>query len=321
MPSPKIFYFCYSQDRPTGGQKQTYRHVDILSQNGFETYVFHMKPGFRLNWFENQTHVIDYGKFKKIHDPEFDIVVLPEDLGMAILRFAGRKVIFNQNLYRGFHVYEEKVPECYPFHDPEVIGILTVSEHNRKAMSFACPAKKVLRVFNGIDLKRFPFRPLSRKQRVISSIAKAPAQLAALFHTLQSRARLKLNQLDSFEFVFIKDKTESEVARILGDSLIFIFLGVEEGLPLMPLEAMAAGCLVAGPAAGPAVEFIPKKFQFALGDIPGCAAVIEEIALDFPDHLSNWERASYENRHIASRYSMEKEAQTVIEAWNTLLSA
>lgn len=32
-PHVRIFYFCYSHDRPTGGQKQAYHHVDILNRH------------------------------------------------------------------------------------------------------------------------------------------------------------------------------------------------------------------------------------------------------------------------------------------------
>jgi hypothetical protein len=50
---PKIFYRAWSHNRPTGGQKQMYRHVDILNSAGFDAYIFHDNDGFRLTWFEN----------------------------------------------------------------------------------------------------------------------------------------------------------------------------------------------------------------------------------------------------------------------------
>ena len=99
MSGARIFYYCYSHNEPLGGQKHTYRHVDILNAHGFEAYALHQKAGFRLTWFENRTRVIDEHGFHQIYDPERDYLALPEVLGARILDFPGRKVIFDKGLY------------------------------------------------------------------------------------------------------------------------------------------------------------------------------------------------------------------------------
>src|SRR6266542_5500719 len=98
----RIFYFAYDHNRPSGGQKDTYQHVDILNRAGYEAYALHRTKGFRLGWFENSTAIVSDEWFWRRRDEERDIVVLPEDLGPAICSYPGHKVIFNKNLYHGF---------------------------------------------------------------------------------------------------------------------------------------------------------------------------------------------------------------------------
>ena len=316
----RIFYFAYSHDRPTGGQKQTYRHVDILNHAGVEAYALHMTPGFRLRWIANDTRTIDYGGFKALHDPATDFVVVPEDLGEAMLRFPGRKVVFNQNLFYGCHVYGEQPPYAYPYLSPDVVATLAVSEHNAAALRFACPALPVHRVVNGIDVGRFTCRPLAEKRRLVACIAKAPAQLSVVFHLAQLRARQGLNGLGAFEWVFIKGKTEQEVATILGDALIFVFLGVEEGLALMPLEAMASGCLVLAADAGPVAEYLPTSSRFPVGDAPALITRLEAIVAGYPDGLRALDAEAGALRDAASAYSLDAERRSVLEAWQHIAS-
>jgi glycosyltransferase involved in cell wall biosynthesis len=321
MAEGQIFYFCYSHDRPTGGQKQTYRHVDILNRHGLNAYALHTQADFRLSWFENRTRTIDHQAFLRAFRPETDFVVVPEDLGDATMRLPGRKVIFNQNLYYGFHVFREAPPAIYPYLHPDVVAVLAVSDHNAEALRFACPGLPVLRVFNGIDPSRFAFRPLAGKKAQVACIAKAPAQLAVLYHTLQLRARQGLNTLLDFDWVYIKGKTEQEVAGILGESLLFVFLGFEEGLPLMPLEAMASGCLVVGLDAGPGVEILAPTLRFPVGQVQGIASRIEEIARSYPAAVDRWEGLAIEGRQVAGRHDLAREEASVMAAWRTILSA
>lgn len=62
MKEPRIFYLCPDNNKPVGGIKQIYRHVDILNKNGFCAFVLHNSLGFRCTWFENKTAIA----YKKI---------------------------------------------------------------------------------------------------------------------------------------------------------------------------------------------------------------------------------------------------------------
>src|SRR3954471_22628081 len=91
----RIYYFCYDHNRPTGGQKHTYEHVDILQAAGMEAFAVHREPGLRLTWFENDTPVKPLPEVIADFQSVRDYWVLPEDLGPRITAFPGRKVIFN----------------------------------------------------------------------------------------------------------------------------------------------------------------------------------------------------------------------------------
>src|SRR6185369_4415466 len=95
----KIFYHCFDTDARGGGQKHTYQHVDILCAHGFDAYVVHEAPGYRLDWFRNETRVISRQEYEALFDPARDYVVLAETVGSDVTSYPGRKIIFNKNLY------------------------------------------------------------------------------------------------------------------------------------------------------------------------------------------------------------------------------
>src|SRR6266576_94286 len=63
----RIFYYAYDTTEHSGGEIDTYNHVDILNECGFDAYALHTKPGYRHCWFENKTRVIDLSSFWKIY--------------------------------------------------------------------------------------------------------------------------------------------------------------------------------------------------------------------------------------------------------------
>lgn len=319
MNEPNIFYYCYSHDRPTGGQKHTYQHVDILNRHGYKAFAFHTEKGFRLSWFENETKVVDFESLKEIYDPARDFLVLPEDLGNKLSGFPGRKVIFNKNLYYGFQVFGWETPPAYPYQDPQVIAAFAVSEHNREFLQFAYPHLKVFKVDPGVDGSVFTFNPLRSKKRMIACVQKAPGMLLTLYHALQSRAAAGLNNLKEFEWAFLTERTEQEVAEILRDTLVFVFTSVEEGLGRMPVEAMLSGCVVAGFSSGPIKEYLPPESRFEVGDMASMARFVEGVAASFPESVERWQRLCDEGRNNALAYSLKNQEGSVVRAWEQIL--
>lgn len=315
MRAPRLFYFCYSHDQPTGGQKHTYQHVDILNKHGIDAYVMHPVENYRLTWFENDTRVIGPSEFAALRDVERDYTVLPEDLGRRIGWFKGKKVIFNKNLFNGYLSLGFERRPAYPSCAKDVVAVLTVSEHNRAHVQYAYPNQLVRVVHAAIRPEVFSWRPLNEKKPQIATIVKSEEWLSALYHTVQSRALAGLNRGNDFNWVFLGKQTERETAAILNDSLLFVFPSIIEGLPRLPLEAMSCGCLVAAWRYGPLKETLPASTQFEFGDLIDIVTFIEAVMRDFPDALSSWESLAQAGRDIASAYSVERQEQSVLAAW------
>jgi glycosyltransferase involved in cell wall biosynthesis len=70
-----------------------------------------------------------------------------------------------------------------------------------------------------------------------------------------------------------------QVAQALAESLVFVSLSKDEGLGLPPLEAMAAGCLVAGFTGGGGQEYATPEngIWVAEGQLPELALAIARL--------------------------------------------
>lgn len=320
MRSPRIFYHTYSHNRPTGGQKHTYEHVDVLNQIGFDAYAFHDRENFRLTWFENDTRVIGPSQLQLLFDKRRDILVYPEDLGSRMLQQAGRKIIFNKNAFYGFMAVDGCDARANPYLDPEVTAVLAVSEHNRQQLQFAYPKLPVHRVWAHIDQRLFAFRRASEKERVIAYTAKSRPMLLAIRALFTSRALAGLNSGAQWRWEEISGVDETAVAAILARAAIFVFPSVEEGLPRMPLEAMSCGCVVTAFRCGPLAEILPVSSGVEYGDLAAMVRSIETIVDAFPQP-PQWLGALAENgRAIAGRYSRRHQEETVGVAWERILA-
>jgi len=316
----RIFYPCYDDQKPTGGQKHTYQHVDILNEHGLDAFVVHTAPGFRLTWFENRTRVISHAEFEAIHDPRGDYVVLPETMGSTMLRYPGRKVIFNKNLFQGFLAFNHDLAPGDPYHHPEVVAALTVSEHNAAHLRFAYPSLPVWRVYSGIDTRRFAFHSIRGKKKQIVTPNKTLAHVATLFHLLRARADAGLNALAGYSWVVLKGQSEEEIAAMLRESLIFVFFSIEEGLSRVLLEAMACGCLIVTHWEGPSAECLPEQVAAAsYGDLITAARHVEAIARTFETDPASLDARSAAGRSMAERFSLERQAVSVMDAWQQIL--
>ena len=112
-----ITYLCPVEKKTAGGVKVLYRHAEILSDHGVESFIFHPKyHNFSCAWFTHKA------VFRRVYNPIFrlffrrrqllalkrsgyggDIIVVPElwsvRYGMQCLRYGFEYVLFVQNGY------------------------------------------------------------------------------------------------------------------------------------------------------------------------------------------------------------------------------
>lgn len=313
----RIFYVCYDHQLPLGGQKSTYQHVDALNRCGFEAAVVHGKRDYRLSWFDNETKVIAWDDFARQFEPARDFLVLPEDLGPKIAAYPGRKVIFNKGAYNGF-ASRGLSPVVDPCLRPDVVAIFTLSEHNRQHLQFAYPHLPVIRVWSAINSSLFQFKQMQVKKRQIAYVAKSKVQLLTVLNILRSRTECGLNAGEQFRWILLKNKTESEVAQILADSMMFLFCSIEEGCPRAPLEAMLCGCLPIAYGAGPLKEYLPQSLQVEYGNAIGMARIIEQIMAWDSSSPFPFQKELDEGYRTASTYTAQKQRESVCAAWESI---
>ncbi|RPH93603.1 glycosyltransferase family 1 protein [candidate division KSB1 bacterium] len=310
-----LYFYCPDDNHPIGGIKILYRHVDVLNRNGFQAAVVHDKKGFRCTWFENETRV-EYRK--NIHPDAFDFTVIPEIYGPRLAEIfpGGKKVIFNQNAYLTFKGYSlETGEQTTAYRDPSVVAVMVVSEDSRDYLSFVFPELKVFRVHNSVDSDKFRFRELRYKKRRIAFMMRKHADDARqILNILKFRGALA-----NWELAPIEGKTESEVAEILENTMVFLSFGYPEGCPAPPIEAMLCGNLVAGYHGMGGREYFLPEFSWPVeaGDIIGFVRATEEVlrGIDLvPEDMAVKAHAARD--FVCREYSIEREKNDILKFWD-----
>lgn len=218
----RIFYYCGANARPTGGNKIIYRHVDLLVHAGVDAWVYHPVDDFVYPGLVKSPRVLGPST---IVARRCDVFVLPEDGGPGMAAFAPgmRKLIFNQNTYytfRHFGLSPEAVP---PYDHPDVIGALVVSEDNRRYLDHVFPGLACERLILSLDYDVFAFVPWAQKRRQIAYMTRKNADDVAQVVKILCRR----DRLSDWQFVPIEGLPESEVARVLKESKLFLPLVIQ----------------------------------------------------------------------------------------------
>lgn len=234
----RILYVALPGATVAGGVKIAFRQVETLRSLGYDAAIA-LRPGRKPPaWFEHQAPIID------LEGPDGpgpqDLMVLPEDTFTNLNAFAdhpARKVVFCQNHYYACH------------------GVGRVSAGTLDSIEgFMACSRTVADWLRW----RFPGRPVDLIPAFVDDAVyrPAPAKTAAIALAPRKRRDEAPYLMDAFRHAFprhaglpwvvIDELPERKVAEILGRCGLLLSLSRLEGLGLLPLEGMAAGCLVAG---------------------------------------------------------------------------
>jgi Glycosyl transferases group 1 len=261
-----------SFDRPVGGVKMLYRHVDILNQNGIEAYVL-QPPGLgRYRWATNSTPIIELNGGEIGKD---DVLLLPEILGPRAAEICRGvdKVIYNQSGYMTFTGYSPEETRN-PYGDNEVIATIVCSRNSWQYLRHAFPDITLFRLHHSVDPSMFRYRS-KKRQQICYMPRKRYSDILQVIQILRCRGLLR-----NFDVVSIDQVSdENEVARIMSESVIFLSGGTAEGFGLPAAEAMACGCVVVGYHGGGGKEFFCPDFSYPVpeGDVRTFAKVVENL--------------------------------------------
>jgi glycosyltransferase involved in cell wall biosynthesis len=349
-----IFYICPWAEKPTGGIKQIFRHVEALSAAGFDAHALVLdrtvpswfgsaapvatvtppRAGWiprRSDWKKNR---IDWLASTKAPWVELagpakarvkrkrqlganDILVLPEYPGKTLrpCGFGSKLVVFNQNAHYTFAGFSY-ADEPNGFVYQHLLAALAVSNHTFEYLRFAFPGLRVLLTPNGVDAERFFPDELSKKRQIAFMPRKLPGSIVQVLQMLRSRG-----SLDGWQLCPIDGMDEAAVATSLRQSAIFLSTCHDEGFGLPPLEAAASGCVVVGYTGQAAQEFMLPEYCYpvAQGDVLGFAQTLENVMAEFdanPQRLL--QQAARYAEFTCSNYSKQQEGQRVVEAWNEI---
>lgn len=320
--APRLLYFAYDHQRPSGGQKTTYRHVDILVRNGFDAAVFHQADGFRLDWFSNATPVVGPADLRSGSFGGRVIFVLPEDLGRMITRFPGRKVVFDQGPSLGFSALGLARPRLYPYLDDSVGALIVVSEASRAHLKYAFPDRRIIRVTNAVSGERFRFVPLRRKHKIVAMAAnKNRLDVMQVFHLLRSRATQRLNNAIDWKFVSLENLNEQALRNTLARASFLLFLSMHEGFGILPIEAMLSGTIVLAYSTPPMTEYLTSGNSLLSrpGDFLSVARDVERAIEWSVAEPARLEAIAARARAGAERFSLERQEASVLRAWREIL--
>jgi hypothetical protein len=315
----KIYVLCPDHNTPSGGIKKLYRHVDVLNHNGFEACILHRKKGFRCTWFENATRIDTYGRaIAAVMRDRESYLVFPEIYGPAIAEYAPgvKKVIFNQSGYYTFAGYSLDPRELdSPYLSPDVIAALVVSTDTRAYLAYAFPRLAIRRLRNSVDPALFAIAEPKRPQ-IAFMPGKNDEDIVQVINLLKFRGALA-----GYTLAPIAGRSEAEVAAILGESLIFLSFGAQEGFALPPAEAMACGCIVVGYDGMGGREFLrpPLAYPVPAKDVVRFAQTVEQVlALHRQQPQALAAQARQAAAYIHATYSPAHEEHDIIAFWDAL---
>ena len=226
----------------TGGIKTAFRHVELLRAMGIDASVF--APDGMPSWFSSKAALNAKATLNAMGDllsDEANPLVFPEILRGPLAQAAraagpAAKALLCQNQYC---VFNELIPR-FTFEQLGFVKLMTVSNVARRFLErvFAPATFAVLPVW--IDETMFFPR---RKQLRIAVI---PRKLPEQYEMVRNVFLAKFPRLRHVPWDVIVDTSEAEVAEKLGHAAVLLSLNNMESVGLVPLEAMASGCVVVG---------------------------------------------------------------------------
>jgi len=314
-----IIYICpIGGNRPTGGIKIIYRHVEILSKllsKKVASKIFHFEDfDFKCNWF---SHKVSFKK-NSIFDPVKEFAIIPEWMAVyhaKMLQKMGVSYgIFVQN---GFYLNtkpknnfsDQEINEAYE----KAKIIISYSDEITECIKLTFPktVDKILRISISVDSKKFQYTEeiFKSKENLITCMPRKNKN-----HTNKLLFILKQHLPKNWEIKILDNLTESEVIKFFKKSKIFLSFSELEGFGLPPVEAALSGNFVIGYTGESGKEYWdPPIFEEVFsGDLRTFTnKVINKIKnLNKNNHV--FEKFKPYVSRLADKYSLEKEQRGLL---------
>lgn len=259
---------------PSGGTRLMYEMVDELNAQGMPARIWHGRPGFRLEWFENRTPVVNGMEL----DLQVGDVMVASEIwtadGAAEQLADARVVVLNMNHFETFRhaTYEDRWKGDYPGW-PNAVGVIVVGKASKAFVEMAL--RRPMPVHHvPLHVRSELFRP-APKENVIATMPRKRQEdmqtVIQLLHRSPIAGRWRFDIIDRVPF--------EEWARRVTRARIFLSASNREGCAFPPAEAMAAGCYVVGFTGDGCRDYMLPEFSSPIDDQNLAAFAAETVRI------------------------------------------
>jgi glycosyltransferase involved in cell wall biosynthesis len=307
----QIIFFSPPADVVNGGIQYIFRMAEMLREFGRDAVVIEEQER-RPAWFASNVPVVGQDALQPNPD---QVYVLPEDQTHMLAPFRDwpqRKVVYVQN-----HFYSTfRLGDLQNYADFGVAHILCSSRMIYDYARMRHPQLAAHIIPYSIDAARF--RPAEKQRRIAFMPRKRAVEAAFIRDTF----RFQYPQYRDWQWQELSNLGHEDVARAMGEASVFLSLSRLEGFGLTPLEAMAAGCVVAGFSGIGGREYATEANGFWANedDFPGCVAQLTN-AIELSQQQGQAREAYFDAaRKTLAGYTPEIFRQAVKDAWGQILA-
>ena len=303
-----------------GGQRVTLEHVQVLREAGVEAFAVTSEDTWQrtrgrlqgaLPAIADPSLLMHMRQFRRTVRAAEDVVVVPARQFAALDQIPGEhKVLFSQGIWVTMQALTPATATVLDH--PALRAIMVVSDGNAAQFRTLQPTCPVLVARNGIDLPAHA--PLREREACLAypglnRMEKNPWHTRALLVALARRGVLApAGAVQALELEGIR---QTQVHRHLETASALLFPSVWEGLGLLPLEAMARGCLAFGWDVSPMNEYLLEACRFSFADLDVMTDALES-ALRNP---AAWQTQREAGIEVARRWSREAQARSILTTW------
>lgn len=302
----RVFYPFWKNTGISGGRRVTYRHVETLTNNGYEAFVWLPKGGTYEPGegpFDSSAQLVFEDKLKL---DSTDMVIVPQAFAQVAPGDPApgcHKAILNQGHFLTFLFGFD-----YPRWDPEP-EMWVVSEESYRVMrrvQSKLPISGLAYIPQVIDTDLF--YPRDRRQQKVSWMPRKRPLDSTLLQAIFSSDQ----RFNDVEVTPLSGLSEYEVANELGRTSVFVALGQTEGFGLPIAEALAAGCSVVGYPAGGGKELFKAPGAYPITDAD-ILAIVDQVEILLRQEPTEEERSS-RRLWICDRYNEKRQFQCLEKA-------